>query len=379
MQIITWLLCVPGASRTVLDAQIPYSHESLNELVSDEIDSSQPVPSATADMAMAMAKAAYRKAVNVTSFGTPVMGVGVSCALATDRSRRGEDKVFVCAYGSEKVRQYHLVLEKGKRSRLQEDIVASELVLGAIATAMGATDHTIETDEFFTTSCLDLEQDALTHSTYTNLEGTEANHVSHAVEKLISGDIRTVEFSGGMVYFDAPRRNRIYLPGSFNPLHDGHKELLSAAQIKFPGKEGAFELSIGNADKGFLSKAEIERRVKQFIQIGMPVVLTQAPLFTMKADLFPGSTFVVGYDTAVRLVQERYYGSETAMMLQFAKLAHQRCDFLVAGRVDSNDGRFYTLEDMEIPDVLRKGSLFHALTSEEFRLDISSTEIRQRS
>lgn len=31
---------------------------------------------------------------------------------------------------------------------------------------------------------------------------------------------------GGNVYVDAPRPGRIYLPGSFNPLHDGHKEML---------------------------------------------------------------------------------------------------------------------------------------------------------
>lgn len=36
----------------------------------------------------------------------------------------------------------------------------------------------------------------------------------------------------------------------------------------------------------------------------------------MKADLFRESLFVVGYDTAKRLVREEYYGEETAMLLQ---------------------------------------------------------------
>jgi phosphopantetheine adenylyltransferase len=31
------------------------------------------------------------------------------------------------------------------------------------------------------------------------------------------------------VYVDSPRPGRIYLPGSFNPLHDGHKEMLEAS------------------------------------------------------------------------------------------------------------------------------------------------------
>jgi hypothetical protein len=49
----------------------------------------------------------------------------------------------------------------------------------------------------------------------------------------------------------------------------------------------------------------------------------QAPLFTQKAELFPNSVFVVGYDTAVRLVRPDYYGDETAMLLQFAKLVYR--------------------------------------------------------
>jgi hypothetical protein len=42
----------------------------------------------------------------------------------------------------------------------------------------------------------------------------------------------------------------VYLPGSFNPLHHGHEQLLdAAASVAGPGVEGAFELSVGNADK----------------------------------------------------------------------------------------------------------------------------------
>jgi phosphopantetheine adenylyltransferase len=42
----------------------------------------------------------------------------------------------------------------------------------------------------------------------------------------------------------------VYLPGSFNPLHHGHEQLLeAAASVAGPEVEGAFELSVGNADK----------------------------------------------------------------------------------------------------------------------------------
>lgn len=42
----------------------------------------------------------------------------------------------------------------------------------------------------------------------------------------------------------------------------------------------------------------------------------QAPLFTDKAKLYPGATFVVGYDTGVRLVNPDYYGGGEGMILQ---------------------------------------------------------------
>ncbi len=51
----------------------------------------------------------------------------------------------------------------------------------------------------------------------------------------------------------------------------------------------------------------------------LPVVVTSAPLFTTKSQLLPGSCFVVGYDTAIRLVMPKYYNnSEAEMLVQFA-------------------------------------------------------------
>ncbi len=66
----------------------------------------------------------------------------------------------------------------------------------------------------------------------------------------------------------------------------------------------------------------MRRRVAQFRALGLPVVVTRATLFTNKADLFPDSCFVVGYDTAARLVLPKYYGdSYIQMVLDFARWA----------------------------------------------------------
>jgi hypothetical protein len=52
-------------------------------------------------------------------------------------------------------------------------------------------------------------------------------HGGDPVMALLEGRVRTVEFSGKSgernVVVDAPRRNCVVMPGSFNPLHDGHR------------------------------------------------------------------------------------------------------------------------------------------------------------
>lgn len=352
----SWLLAVPGASRTVLEVRVPYAKGSLAEVLGHE-----PSSYSSAEAALEMSKAAYRHAANLSPLGTDIIGVGCTCALATDRTLKGQHRAYVSTYSGDKQRQYRLVLAKETRGRFQEDTVASRLLLRAVADASG-----VATTHF---SLGESPEDELT------VETQELDHAS-ILKELLNGRVSCVEFSGGNIYVDAPRRNRIYLPGSFNPLHDGHTELLQAACRQHPEREGCFELSIGNADKGLLPLEEIQRRVAQFIQAGLPLVVTQAPLFTMKADLFKDSLFVVGYDTAVRLVRADYYGDETAMLLQFAKLKHQGCGFLVAGRTEG--GRFKTLADMSIPGPLQRGGLFEDIPENLFRSDISSTELRAK-
>ena len=46
--------------------------------------------------------------------------------------------------------------------------------------------------------------------------------------------------------------NRVVLCGSFNPLHDGHRQLLDIASRKCGNPSKCFEITLNNADKGAL-------------------------------------------------------------------------------------------------------------------------------
>lgn len=175
----------------------------------------------------------------------------------------------------------------------------------------------------------------------------------------------------GQMRCDAPPP-RVLLPGSFNPLHQGHAGLADVA-AELCGAMPAFELSVANVDKPTLTGVEIRRRLTQFHERAS-VWLTHAPRFLDKAACFPGVTFVVGADTALRIVLPRYYDDDAAqMMAALHTIAERGCRFLVACRV-TESGQWLRLADLPIPPFAR--ALFEEIAPERFRCDISSTALR---
>lgn len=162
------------------------------------------------------------------------------------------------------------------------------------------------------------------------------------------------------------------LPGSFNPVHEGHWTLALVAESLL-AVPVAFELSALNVDKPPVDMKEIQRRLAQFLGRA-DVWLTRAPTFVEKASLFPGTTFIVGVDTAERLVAPRYYpDGERGLLGALTALRERRCPFLVAGRSD-RAGVFCGLNTVAIPAEFR--TLFTAIPRKDFHVDVSSTRLR---
>lgn len=91
-----------------------------------------------------MARSAYRQAVQLSSPGKPVVGVGVTCSLRSTGEKRGDHKIFVSSFCGCTLRTYSITLLKGERTRAQEDTLASLVVLQALAYASGHSHLLVE-------------------------------------------------------------------------------------------------------------------------------------------------------------------------------------------------------------------------------------------
>ena len=179
---------------------------------------------------------------------------------------------------------------------------------------------------------------------------------------------------------EPPNPPRLLLPGSFRPLHEGHVAMAEAAS-RLTGLACGYELSLFHPEKLPLDYFSIRSRLKHFEEMECRVYLTNAPAtYVEKARLFPGCTFVVGHDTARRIVDPRFYGGLEARDVMLGELEALGARFLVFGRVDEF-GRFrdFSPEEFDHPVSSFLARVATPVPGHVFRNDISSTEIRARS
>lgn len=346
---IPLLLRRPGGSRTVLDIAVPYGAAAVAAYLGKP-----PTQACSAATAQALARRAFRRACDLRPDASiPVVGLGATAALATDRVRRGDDRLHVAAFDGARNIALAWAFEPSLSRRHEQEAAAERVILAALADAVGA-------------------------ASWRDVAGSALASVERRVT--VQDDELSVVRDGQQpwvtAYPDGRRRPggripTVLAPGSFNPWHQAHQALWEAARRRF-GDPVAYELSITNVDKPPLSTAEVLRRSGQFVDRAH-LILTAAPTFVEKARLLPGAAFVVGADTARRIVDPVYYGEASAMQDALRELRSLGARFVVAGRVDH--GRFVQLNDLTIPP--EATGLFEAIPADELRLDISSTQLRE--
>jgi nicotinamide mononucleotide (NMN) deamidase PncC len=346
------LLRVPGGSRLLIEAQVPYDPQALEMFLGFA-----PEQACSADTAIAMARTVRARAAKLVPAATDLVGLGATAALVSDRPRRGEHRFHIACANSAGLAHCTAVLAKGRRDRAAEEDVVSRAIILWLATVCGIAPPSprslLDADEQFSEAVV---------------------ATMDKIDQLLAGEFDriTVEPDGQVALSASPPP--LLFPGSFNPLHEGHVLLARVAE-ELRQQPLTFEISVTNVDKPPLARETVRHRLTQFAW-KWPVELTRAPTFVQKSRLFPGTTFVIGADTAERLFAPRYYGDdEVQMHAALEEIANSGSRFLVAVRVDAA-GRVCALSDIPVPR--RYVDLFTEIPEHRFRLDTSSSEIRAR-
>ena len=348
------LLQTPGASRSILEATVPYSLASLADWIGGEPDQACSEATARA-MAMAAFVRARRLAPEVDV--QVLLGIGCTASLATNRPKRGERRVHLAIQRSDRSYVARYSLEHYPADRSEDDRNTTELILSGVALSCNVY-----------------------HQPWKLLTptGHGVGAPDEQVELLLGTKKRIVlQAESDVDYFNEEDMPPIPLlfPGAFNPRHAGHVRMAEIAEQKI-GAAVTWELSVTNVDKPPLDYITIDERVEA-LRLADPrhlIALTRAPTFREKAALFPEATFIVGADTLQRIAEPRYYGDNAAQRDEaIGEIARRRCRFLVFGR--EVGGKFVTLSDLNLPVQLR--SLCDDVAPEEFRDDVSSTALRK--
>ncbi len=131
------LLSHPGASRLVLELQIPYSDHAMFDYLGKEIG-----PSCSEEAAITMAGRAFERAVVFSLRATTpssILGIACTAALQTTRERKGADRACICIKSRKDQVVYKIEFNGGDRFEQEERL--TEELLNCIAAFLGVDEQ----------------------------------------------------------------------------------------------------------------------------------------------------------------------------------------------------------------------------------------------
>jgi cytidyltransferase-like protein len=445
------LLTVPGGSRTLIDATVPYSPESISQYIGRVPDqfccsrtarnmamtafyharhvlraellrkkghvNIERISPRTVDVSHDIDDISDSAIIRASNFVEPmdadeldayhhIIGIGCTASLVTDRQKMGDHRVYVVIQTLRRTIQFSLQCQKGGRTRWEEERLVADLILNAVETARQAAVNYVqntapdgtETSENF---CSAFGIGSTDHFPLQEViplqlkqgEGVQGKQTigSAPLVDLFFGKLGAVLWTRQGIQNFIPRQEMVSLsapfnphaeftqaifPGSFNPIHKGHLEMIDIAEQRLQNRV-ILEMSIQNVDKPPLDYIELEHRLNQIgkAKPNQAVWLTQTPLFSNKAALFRGTTFIVGADTLKRFANLRFYHENTHELHDVLRMiAFHNCRFLVFARQGKSN--LEALDSLPIPDMLR--SLCDDVPPSVFTMNISSSDLRKK-
>jgi len=312
---------VSGASKTIVGAIIPYS-----QILFDKFLGVKQNQYCNEEAARKLARRSFIECISVGVDKEYAIGIGVTCSLVKEDERPGrQHKIFVSAHTKNITLVDSLILEQG-RTRESEEGLAEEVIFNLLKFITGTGEQRV----FILKGYEDYKRNS-----FSKTENIETKNNTFLVYS-----------------------------GNFCPFHEGHKQIAELSQ-KIIGVPVTLELSVNNADKGLMDYIDLKNRVKY---LKYDYIITDAPTFKDKVNAIRSQcdkpiVFTIGVDTWERVLQEKYAGP-IPELIKFFK--DNDVKFLIFGR----NGKV-PIGHEEIRIINKE--------SDNFRLDISSTEIRNKN
>ena len=356
-QVIPQLLAEGGASNVMLEALVPYAKSAVAEFLGGNPDAY-----CSDRTTRQLAVAGWQRSIKLSSQGRNNVGIAATASLRSGKPKMGQHRVHVATHRVQETVTATLQLKKNARSRLEEEHVAALLCLDVLVSAVTETSNHPWRKEL---ESLLLPEEEIVRNEYKAPVRWQKLWSSEEFEVPIeiNGAGQTRQRLGNV-------NNRLIFSGSFSPLHEGHLAMARIAE-EIAERPVEWELSVTNVDKPMLDYIEVSQRVEQFE--GKTLWLSRAATFIEKVHIFPQSTFVMGADTYVRLIDPKYYqGSQKRLNDAMRTICRQSQGLIVFGRMQ--DKEFQNPTTCDVPPALREITYF--VSEREFRMDISSSGIR---
>lgn len=330
-----------GASAFLMSAHIPYAPEDWKEYTGVI-----PEKFTSESAARKLAMASYVKCRKLTNDNTNCIGLGASCALAKNGPERKDREHRIAIAYQSRHKTFSIVFNLPHLEREIEEQFAANLIIRVLGDACGVTEGNW------------IKENGMDDK----IVGRSEVVAPYELMQLVHGE-RKVWYPK---YLKPDVTHEVIFPGSFNPRHDGHKEIVEIAYDELK-KPVLYEISVTNTDKPPIDYIDIMERAAQF---DGNVVFTNAPLVLEKARLFTNATFLVGGDSWKRVRDTKYYGGSEARKTEvFEELVKLGAKFIVFPRVMGSVHIAFDPSENEYG--LARGSMRAPI-----HLDCSSSKIR---
>jgi len=283
------LWMVPGASGFLVGAAFPYAKDDIDEFLGFKVEKY-----CGREQALNLAMEAYMRARRAPS--GEAIGLAVTAAVASvdGPPRRGDHRVFVAVISETGGYVLSKTLEKNPgfgRPQRQEDNEAAGL------------------------AAEDLLRIALGEWTFE--DAVEANYRhpnSTTIERVKEAELLGLFFKhpffgqGGGRGAQAPATMEVFYPGTFNPIHDGHRHIVHNVGTS----DACYVVNVDSVHKPAMSIIQILDTAAQFRterlewRNGSVLFTHGEALFVDKFEKRPEKTFVVGVDTFERMLDPKW-------------------------------------------------------------------------